>query len=157
MSLDDNQPLIHFEDEVVTSEQLLERAKARLARHNFPEPRWPGYGQTSLLKLSPNSLDLLNLHHALRLANEAQDKFDVEPVIAASPASRLPVIGRFWQIIRQQAHSLALFYVNRSVGQQSQVNHNLMQAVNELARLVIEQREEIDALRCQLNEQKEQE
>jgi hypothetical protein len=155
MNLDKNQPLIRFTDEIVTPDQLLERAQSQLAQRGAPEVNWSDYGGTSLLELPLDSLDLFNLYHLLKMANEAQAQLEVEPLLLPSPSSRLPVVGRLWQFVRQQAHGLVLFYVNRSVGQQAQLNHSLTQTLNELARLVIEQRQEIAALRQQLGLRKE--
>jgi hypothetical protein len=67
----------------------------------------------------------------------------------------MPVVGRIWQTIRGEMHNLVLFYVNRSVRDQSQLNVNLVSALNELTRVVQAQQAEIESLRAELHRLRE--
>jgi hypothetical protein len=74
----------------------------------------------------------------------------VEPVLAPSPATQMPILGRLWELIRGEMHNLVLFYVNRAVADQNQLNVNLVSALNELTRVVQAQRAEIESLRAEI-------
>ncbi len=74
----------------------------------------------------------------------------VEPLLAPSPATRAPVVGGLWRKIRAEMHNLVLFYVNKSVREQSRTNANLVSTLNELTRVIQDQQAEIDALRAEI-------
>ena len=52
-------------------------------------------------------------------------------------------------------HNLVLFYVNRSIRDQSQINVNLVSALNELTRTVQAQQDEIEQLRAEVRRHSE--
>lgn len=95
------------------------------------------------------------LYHHLKLANELPPP-DTEPLLVESPATRVPVLGRLWQTVRAQFHGLILFYVNRAVSHETQLNNHLISTLNELTRTAAAQQAEIDALRDQLRQQREE-
>lgn len=64
---------------------------------------------------------------------------DTMAVLAPSTATRLPVLGALWTLIRAQAHQLVLFYVNRQAVQTTKIQQHLLAAVDQLARIVSEQ------------------
>lgn len=90
------------------------------------------------------------LYWYLRMANQSYTQADTQANLAPSPATRLPVVGRLWQIIRQQAHSLVLYYVNRVVAHQATTDRYLVSVLNRLAVLVQRQQQEIAALQAAL-------
>ena len=71
---------------------------------------------------------------------------ETAPVLAASAATQLPLFGRLWKLVREQAHQLVLFYVNRLVAHQTNVDRHLVSVANELTREIQEQQEQIRAL-----------
>ena len=73
-----------------------------------------------------------NLYHYLRLLNEGYAAIDTQPILAPSPATRLPLVGKLWARLRGEVHNLVLFYVNRAVTQQVNVNRYLVSVVNRL-------------------------
>ena len=75
------------------------------------------------------------------------------PDLAASPATKLPLIGPLWASLRRQAHQLTLFYVNRAAGHQIGVNHELHGAISQLRDLVAAQEKRIASLEQQLEQQ----
>lgn len=92
------------------------------------------------------------LESALRAANEALGQASTAPLLAPSPATRAPVVGELWKRVRRQAHELALFYVNRSVTEQTAMNRHLIGALNALAALAQAQQRQLDHMRAELVE-----
>lgn len=91
-----------------------------------------------------------HLYYYLEQANSATPP-TVEPILAPSPATRTPVVGRLWASIRAEMHNLVLFYVNKSVRDQNRINTNLVSTLNEMARVIQDQQDEIDALRAEVS------
>ena len=96
----------------------------------------------------------------LELANELYLQVPTEVDLQASPALRVPLVGPLWSTVREQAHGLALYYVNRAVSHQTGVNREIMGVLNKLTTMNLEQQRailrmqaEIDALREQMEEQ----
>lgn len=77
---------------------------------------------------------------------------EMTPLLASSPATRLPIVGTLWAFIRQQAHGLVLFYVNRFATYDSQRQTHLLNTLNLLTELVQAQQAQIDQLQQQLRE-----
>jgi ABC-type polysaccharide/polyol phosphate export permease len=73
-----------------------------------------------------------------------------EPILASSPATRIPVLGRLWQLIRGGAHTLVLFYVNRAVSHQTMTNNYLVSVLNRLTVVVEEQQRTIAKLQAEV-------
>lgn len=147
-------PWIEIHDEVITSAELVTEVERRVARRRAELGAvnlvFPTFGHVSTFpEPSPGSRISPDLYYYLKQANQTPATA-VEPLLAPSPATQLPVVGRFWQLVRGQVHSLVLFYVNRSVRDQNRLNVNLISALNELTRVVQEQAAEIDALRAEL-------
>lgn len=92
------------------------------------------------------------LGSALSAANEALGQASTTPLLAPSPATRAPVVGGLWKRVRRQAHELALFYVNRSVTEQTAMNRHLIGALNALAALAQAQQRQIERLQAELAE-----
>lgn len=92
-----------------------------------------------------------NLYLHLRLINEIPPP-DVAPILADSPATQTPWVGGLWQRVRSQFHELILFYVNRAVRQQTQLNNELISTLNELTHTIEAQQEEIEHLQEKLRE-----
>ena len=95
-----------------------------------------------------------DLYHHLHLANKLYTDVETESILASSPATRLPLIGNLWGTIREQAHSLVRFYVNRAVAHEVEVNRHLVNALNLLTaenqrqqRAIAELEEALAALR----------
>jgi hypothetical protein len=148
-------PWITIHDESVTSEELVMEVERRVAQRRrelggvnlvfptfghistFPEPA------TADNEASPH------LYYYLKQANQTPSSA-VEPVLAPSPATRMPIVGRLWAIIRGEMHNLVLFYVNRSVADQNRLNVNLVSTLNEMTRVIQAQRAEIETLKAEI-------
>lgn len=90
------------------------------------------------------------LYYHLQQANEHYNQAETQPQLAPSPATQLPFLGRLWAFIREEAHRLVLFYVNRNIGHQTQVNRHVVQTLNELTRQIEEQQRQIQGLQARL-------
>lgn len=98
-----------------------------------------------------------DFYYHLEQANELYIEAETETAILPSPATSIPVLGRLWSFVRTQAHGLVLFYVNRAVLRQVNVDRELVSTLNRLAEMHVEQQRtimkmqaELDALRRQV-------
>lgn len=147
-------PWIVIHDEQLTSEALVREVEDRVARRRAQLGEvsvvFPSFGYVSTYPDVPLEKRVSpHLYYYLEQANLAAPPV-VEPVLAPSPATRTPLVGRFWEKIRAEMHNLVLFYVNRSVREQNRINANLVSTLNEMARVVQQQQDEIDALRAEI-------
>lgn len=151
-------PWIEIHDEVITSEELVEEVERRVARRRLElgpvNLVFPTFGHVSTFPEPAGNVTNPNLYYYLKQANRTPSPA-VEPILVASPATRTPVLGRLWGRIRGEMHNLVLFYVNRSIRDQSQINVNLVSALNELTRTVQAQQDEIEQLRAEVRRHSE--
>lgn len=147
-------PFIELNDEQVTAEALTAQIAARLqSRPVLSPPEIPPYAVHEGPPGLPADIPYrFGLYYHLQRTHDLYPRAETAPVLAASPATRLPLFGRLWALIREQAHSLVLFYVNRSLAQQTAVNRHLVGAVSELTRQVEEQQRTIARLERRLQE-----
>ncbi len=105
-------------------------------------PHFAAFAGISSFSLSP-AVQFESVAHHLQQALELMQRQDAAAVLAPSPATRLPLLGSLWALIRAQAHQLALFYVNRHAAQSVQINQHLLAALTELAQVVAAQQEAV--------------
>jgi hypothetical protein len=79
----------------------------------------------------------------LEMANELYREIDTEVDLQPSPALRVPVLGTLWATIREQAHQLVLYYVNRASAQQMSVNRELVSVLNISEEIMLKQQRAI--------------
>lgn len=154
----DKEPWLEIHDSQISSAELVAEIDKRvqMRREALGEVKllFPTFGTVSPFPDPPSDRPYNpNLYHHLRQANEI-DPPPTMPVLAKSPATQIPLIGRVWQMIRGQVHELILFYVNRNVAYQSKLDNHLISSLNELTRVVEMQREELDDLRQEVDELK---
>lgn len=152
-------PWIVIHDEQITSEELVREVERRVAqrRAQLGEANlvFPTFGHVSTFPDPPPGGRVNpHLYYYLKQANRTPSPA-VEPILAPSPATRMPVVGRLWQQIRGEVHNLVLFYVNRAVRDQNQLNVNLISALNEMTRVIQGQQAEIDELRAEVRRLRE--
>jgi hypothetical protein len=160
----DNLPsnnLIEIHDPEIDQEAIMAEIRRRIQerRHElgYLQPQFSTFGGAPLpgrpddIPYDPDYFD------HLELANELYLQVPTEVDLQASPATRVPVLGSMWAMIREQAHGLALYYVNRNVSHQAGVNREIMGVLNgmtainlEQQRAIIRLQEEVDTLRSQL-------
>lgn len=149
--------LITLHDDELTAEVLLTQMEQQLAARRTAlgevDIEFPQYGTAAVCPEMPPDLPFsMNLYHHLRLANKTYHRAETEPLLAESPAMRVPILGSMWKQIRQQAHQLVLFYVNRFVNQQTEVNGHMVHTLNELTLLVERQQRQIQRLEEKLKQ-----
>lgn len=93
-----------------------------------------------------------DLYHHLRLANKLYPEIETEPVLEPSPATRIPLFGQFWSLVRLHAHNLVLFYVNRAVRHEVEVHRHMVSVLNSLALANQDKQETINRLTAELEE-----
>jgi hypothetical protein len=147
--------LFEIQDAEVDPNQILQQIRERIARRReekgYEERRFPVFGMTGYVEPPADLPYDAELYSNLRLANEAFARIETGPVLAPSPATRAPVVGRLWQQVRGEVHNLVLFYVNRAVTQQVNVNRYLVAVVNRLTALSQEQQQTIARLEAELD------
>jgi hypothetical protein len=117
----------------------------------YEQRNFPTFGTAVSCPEPPDDLPYSpDLYHHLRNVNDLYAEVETESVLAPSPATRIPVLGQIWKLIREQAHGLVLFYVNRSVAHQVNVNRHLVSVLNQLTLQNQEQARQIAALEAQL-------
>jgi hypothetical protein len=127
-----------------------DRVKQRRAEIGMDKTRFPSFdgvpypGTPDGVEYDPD------LYHHLRLANKYYIEIETEPVLEASPATRIPLAGRLWSSVRLHAHHLVLFYVNRAARHEVEVNRHMVSVLNALAMANTEQGETIRKLENQL-------
>lgn len=160
MTESEKQAWLEIHDSEVTAEALMAEVERRVAQRRAElgvvQPVFPTFGFVSEYPEPPQDGRAYNpnLYHHLRQANQTAPP-ETAPVLAASPATRVPLLGRLWGLVRAQFHELILFYVNRPVRHGVQLNNHLISVLNELTRQVAAQQEEIESLRAELRALKE--
>ena len=157
---DDN--LIEFHDAEIDPRQIMadirDRIQQRRAEIGYGTTRFPTFsgatfpGRPTDIPYDPD------LYHHLERVNKIYFEFETEPELLASPATRIPILGNLWGLIRRHAHTLTLFYTNRAIRQQTNVNRHMVSALNlltvawqEQQRTILALQEEIESLRERLD------
>ncbi|HYN88130.1 MAG TPA: hypothetical protein VER55_06350 [Ardenticatenaceae bacterium] len=143
-------------DPGVIMEQIRERVRRRRDELGYEKRTFPTFGLTAC-PVEPDDVPFdPNLYHHLRLANTTYDQVEVAPILVPSPATRTPVVGRLWALVRWHFHTLILFYVNRAVRHQTGVNRHLISVLNQLTALTQEQQRTIVALQAEIETLRQQ-
>ncbi len=113
---------------------------------------FPTYGEVvSLDSAGDVPIDATLVHH-IEYVNKLYAQFELDAVLTESPATRVPVLGKLWGMIRGQAHSLIIFYVNRVVNHQVEVNRHLVNALTLMTREQQRQQRRIAALEDEISQ-----
>ena len=142
--------LIEIHDPEIDPAQIMEQIRDRIRRRReelgHEQRVFPAFGAAAC----PGEPDDVpydpDLYYHLRLANEVYTRAETAATLTPSLATRMPVLGRLWRLIRGEAHNLVLFYVNRAIAHQTSVNRHLVSALNRLTALSQEQQRTIVAL-----------
>ncbi len=149
--MQENNSWLRINDTEMTSAELVaeveRRVKHRQQMLGRIQPQFPTFG---ILSPVPKiNLNNPTLEHNLRLLNH-MDPPPTTPVLAASPATQIPLLGDLWQLVRKQFHELVLFYVNRAASHQLKVDNQTISTLNELTRVVQAQQVEIELLQDEI-------
>lgn len=157
---DDN--LIEIRDPDIDAGAIMAEIRSRIRERRreagYEERSFPTFGAATAYPGVPDDdSPEASLYYHLWLANQTYNQAETAPLLAASAATQLPLLGSLWKLIREQAHQLVLFYVNRFVSQQTDVNRHLVSVANELTREIQEQREQLRALQEEVTTLRERE
>jgi hypothetical protein len=159
--------MFSFSDTQHTPAALETQARQALNQRGYTQAdlhtSLPSYGSAVDLPPFPAAHPtFFNLYQHLRLTNQNYFQVENSPILAPSPATRVPLLGRVWSLIRSQAHQLILFYLNRSAAHTIEVHGQMVCILNELTRVTIEQQtrlqqleQEVQQLRQQLEDKNE--
>lgn len=90
------------------------------------------------------------LYQHLQAAERQAPDFERDLLLSKSPLQSWPLIGPLFQKIRRGLHRIALFYVNRSLKHQFQINRHLLESVGRLTAVTQQQQRTIQALQNEL-------
>ncbi len=139
-------------DQQQLMESVVDRVAQRRAETGMNPVRFPSYKGVAYPGVPENSRYDPDLYHHLRLANTSYLDVMTEPELETSPATRIPVVGQIWRLIRAHAHNLVLFYVNRSTRHEVNVDRHIVSVLNSLTIANQEQQEVIDNLKSEIDE-----
>ena len=154
--------LIEIRDPDIDAQKIMAEIRDRIDRRRkelgYERRSFPSYGK-AILPDQPEDIPYdANLYHHLQLANMMYTEIQTYPVLVRSPASRIPIMGQLWQLIRREAHNLILFYVNRAVSHEVDIHRHMISVDNlltteiqEQQRAILELKEEVDRLRSHLD------
>ncbi len=91
----------------------------------------------------------LSLYQYLQQATALYPVVPRNMVLAHSSLDNVPILGHVWRSVRRQLHNIALFYINRALDHQVQINLNLAEAMVRLTILTQQQQRQIKALQQQ--------
>lgn len=132
-------------------EQIRERIRQRREKLGYPQQAFPPFGAAEYPG-EPEEGDFdQDLYYHLRKANELYYCIKVEPSLSPSPATQMPILGRLWRMIRQEAHNLVLFYVGKLARQILAIDRHTVSTLNRMAVQLQEQQKQLQALREQLD------
>lgn len=154
-----NLDIIEIADPAIDPQQIMAEIQARIERRRaelgYDQRTFPTFGAAAYPGEPADIAYDKELHYYLRLANEIFAAADTDPLLAASPYTRTPVIGPLWQRIRAGAHNLVLFYVNRSIAHQTNVNSDIISVLNRLTVLAEDQQRTILRLQAEVERLRE--
>lgn len=145
---------IRFDPEgEIDIEDIMRQIRAHIARRQ---------GQVSGAMMPPPRQGRLRpeLYDELYQANVTFNKIALSPYLTPT---RLPFVGRLWHRVRQAAHSLVIFYVNRLAVAQVAFNAHAVRVLNYIVRSLDEDEtaerlarleREVAELRAQLDERR---
>lgn len=146
--------LIEIRDPEIDPGQIMETIRIRIRQRRkelgYDRRTFPVFGAAAYPGEPEGVAYDADLYHYLRLANDSFAAVETDAVLAPSPATRVPVLGRLWQLIRGGAHQLVLFYVNRAVAHQTDVNAHLVSVLNRMTAVGEQQQRAIDQLQAEV-------
>lgn len=137
-------------DPATIMREIRERVRERRDALGADDRVFPKFGVAAYPEEPSDASYDPNLYHYLRLANENYAQIETDLILADSPATQVPVLGKLWGLIRRQMHELVQFYVNRAVTHQVTMDRYLVSVLNRLTAQNQEQAREIEALRAEL-------
>lgn len=155
MNQEPEDSLIEIHDpEISTAEimaQIRERVQRRRQELGNPRRVFPSFGGTPYPGEPQDPEYDANLYYHLRLANETFANVETDAQLPVTAATRIPIFGAVWRRVRAYLHRIILFYVNRSIAHQVNVNRHLVSVLNQLTAQSQAQQRRIEALEAEVN------
>ena len=153
--------LIEIHDPAIDPAEIMakirERIQLRRAELGYETQRFISFGGAQFPGRPDDVPYDPDFYDHLEMANELYLQVDTEIDLQSSPATRVPILGHLWGSIREQVHHLAIFYANRAVIHQANVDREIIGVLNKLASINLEQeralmklQDEIDVLRAEI-------
>jgi hypothetical protein len=143
--------LIEIDDPEIDPAQIMAQIRERIHQRRielgYPQQEFPPFGAAAYPGEPESGEFDRDLYYHLRKTNDLYYQVGVESSLAPSPVTRLPVMGRLWGRIRQEAHNLVLFYVGKLARQQLAINRHTVSTLNRMTVQLHEQRKQLEALR----------
>lgn len=155
--------LIEIHDPEIDPAQIMAEIRERILKRRqelgYEPQRFITYGGAQF----PGRPDDLpydpDFYNHLEMANKLYLEVETEVDLQPSAATQVPVLGRLWGFIREQAHNLSIYYVNRAILDQASVNREIIGVLNKMATINLEQQraiiklqDEIETLRQQVEQ-----
>lgn len=142
--------------------EIMQRIKERIHQErqlkDYDSATLPTFIPAATPQKSTYHRDAEALQSHLQHLQQYQEPVAINPNLSDSTVAKWPIIGPLWHKIRQQAHHLVLFYVNRVIAEQSAVNKHLVRSLDLLTKqnLLLKQQlndlqDEIATLQKQVN------
>lgn len=155
----DDEALIEIHDPEIDAVEVMRRIRESLEEKRrsglIRERDFPRFGVATMPPPPVGAHDT-DLYYHLQRANDTCADVGVAVTLADSPLTRLPVVGRFWALLRRQTHELIVYYLGLSARKQVGVNTHLVSVLNRLAAQNQAQAEELEELRRQVQALREQ-
>lgn len=148
--------VIEIHDPEIDVSQIMEKIRERM-RHRreelgYASQTFPAFGATAFPGEPASGEYEADLYYHLRRANELYYQIGVETMLAPSPATRIPVVGWLWGMVRREAHNLVLYYLGKLTRQQATVNRHLVSTMNRMTVQLREQHAELQTLRAKVEQ-----
>lgn len=146
--------LIEIHDPEIDPAQIMadirERIQRRRAELGYESQQFISFGG-ALFPGRPDDIPYdPDFYEHLEMANELYAKVETEINLQPSPATRVPILGNLWKTIREQAHGLVIYYVNRAAMHQVNVNREIISVLNRAAIINLEQQRKLLELQAEV-------
>lgn len=155
---EEGQVWLEINDPEITAVELQAMVEQRLSLRQeeggYTAVHFPEFGARRAMPVLTDSRLSPDLFFHLGVLNQLELPESL-PVLAASPATRIPILGSLWKMLRHHAHELVCFYVNRLADHTVMTQQEMISVLNELTRLSQAQQAEIEQLRLEVQALKE--
>lgn len=152
--MSEQEPLFVVQDPEIDVDAIMQTIRQRIAERRAalgePQQQFPTFDDMGMPEEPDDIPHDTNLYHHLRLLNALYFEFPLEPVLASSPLTRIPILGPLWARLRREAHNLVLFYVSRVIGHQIQINRHIAGVLNRLVAENVALRRQVQELEARL-------
>ena len=160
MNQEPSDDLIEIRDPEINVNEIMDQIRDRIRRRRkelgYEKRVFPSFGGTAYPGEPEDMAYDPDLYHHLRLANETFANVETGAQLLATRATHLPIFGHVWQRVRAYMHGIILFYVNRAITHEVNVNRHLISVLNQLATQSQAQQRRIAALEAEVQALRDQ-